>query len=174
MISAVVLAVSAVPGFCGPIIVGNWYADGWSSGVGSNVTGSGGYTGSAGTVLLNPGTSPFTFTGAATLIVADLFIDGDQFQVFDNVVSIGTTPVPANDGATCGNDPLLCTSASWSRGVFALGPGSHSITMTLTAAATGFTIGGGAFEIIPEPATFALMGLGILGIIARRKLNVAS
>ncbi|MGB7758876.1 MAG: hypothetical protein WBL61_03550 [Bryobacteraceae bacterium] len=159
------------------IAVGNWYAMTWANGVGSTLTDGGGYTGTQGTVLLDPGASPWTFSGPATLVVTDMFIDGDQFQVFDNGVSIGTTSVPVNDGTACGNDPLGCTGNDWSHGTFVLGSGNHSITMTLVAAATGYISGGAAFELTtaaptptPGPPTFGLVILGCVGLALGRWL----
>src|SRR5207237_8943765 len=44
---------------------------------------------------------PWTFTGAASIFVQDLFTRGDRFQVFDNAGSLGMTSVPINDEVTC-------------------------------------------------------------------------
>src|SRR3954452_4685056 len=41
--------------------------------------------------------SPWTFTGAATIRLVDLFGPGDRFQLFDNGVSLGvSSSIPAS------------------------------------------------------------------------------
>jgi hypothetical protein len=164
-----VLSAEAVPPPA--LSVDTWYVDSWSGGVGATLTDGGGYTAIDGTVLLDPGPAPWTFSGPVTLVVQDLFFDGDQFQVFDNGVPIGTSSVPANDGANCGNDPVGCTDPKWSRGVFPLGAGSHSITFKLVAQASGYPSGEAAFEFsngtphfTPGPPSFLLVVLGCLGL----------
>jgi hypothetical protein len=124
-----------------------------------------------GTVVSDPGAAPWTFTGPATLVVSDILVDGDQFAIFDNSVLVGDTSVPVNDGSNCGNDPAGCTGSDWSHGTFEFGAGSHSITMTVIAEATGATAGNGVFALstTPEPASFTLIGFGCLGLLAGRK-----
>jgi hypothetical protein len=171
IVGLVFLALSAGPGFCSAISVGNWYDDQWNGTVGTAVTDDTAYTGSLLTVVLDPGTPPWTFSGPAILVVTDLYVDGDQFEVFDNDVEVGTTSTPVNDGTTCGDDPVGCTGSDWSHGTFVFGAGSHSITMTVIAEGTGNTSGNGAFELtsVPEPASFGLMGLGCLGLVLGRR-----
>ena len=77
-----------------------------------------------------------------------------------------------------GNDPLTClVDPLYSSGTFLLGPGSHSISITVLNGVDG---GGGAwfgFEApsgaVPEPATTALVGLGLLGLAAWRRRSHA-
>ena len=90
------------------------------------------------TTTINPGADtttapPWTFSGPASLLVLDLFLSGDQFQVFDNSVSLGLTSAP---GVTiqCGQvliGDIGCALADldFSRGVYVFGPGNHSITI---------------------------------------------
>jgi hypothetical protein len=88
---------------------------------------------------------PWTFTapaGGATITVTDAFLRGDQFDVFDNNVLIGTTSVPATTGA-CGDDPVPCLAdPQVSHGAFHVGAGAHSITIKAKASPFG---GGAAY-----------------------------
>jgi hypothetical protein len=172
IVGLVFLALSAGPGFCSAISVGNWYSDYWDGPVETTLTDGPNYTGSSGTVLLDPGSAPWTFTGPAVLFVTDILIDGDQFEVFDNGVEVGTTSTPVNDGSNCGDDPVNCGGGDWSQGTFDFGAGPHSITMTIIAESSGTGGEGvGAFELTttPEPASFGLMGLGCLGLVLGRR-----
>ena len=191
------LGLMALPALCSPIVMNQWYTFGWSGapttpGLGGSPFGP--YTGTLGTVIAGttcspgpaPCTDPWTFTGAANLVLQDLFYDGDQFQVFDFGSSIGTTSVPANDGTLCGaspaNDPAGCSgNAKFSSGTFALGSGSHSITISVIAETPNTTSGAAVFELtsvtqpsVPEPTTLSMMGLGLGGLFlgwrARRKV----
>lgn len=92
---------------------------------------------------------PWTFNGGSILTVTDAFDAGDQFEVFDNNVSIGMTSVPS--GSTgCGSDPVPCfANPNISSGTFNLGGGAHSITMQLL---TGFS-GAAYFRVDPAPVT---------------------
>src|SRR4051812_15825466 len=113
-----------LPAFCGSIgTLNQWYVFGWdssSSGLPAYAfafgSGSGysvlGTTVSgiscAGAVPCSTFTQPFTFSGAGTLVVQDLFFAGDQFQIYDNSALVFTTSAPVNGGPTCGNDPVAC------------------------------------------------------------------
>ena len=101
---------------------------------------------STGTPTTFVGPPAWTFTcpsGGCALTVTDAFLNGDQFNVFDNTILIGTTSIPGIGGA-CGpnsTDPEDCLlDPNSSSGVFPLGPGAHSITIFET---TG-TFGAGA------------------------------
>jgi hypothetical protein len=164
-----------------PVNLNTWYTFGWNDGVGSalvNGTGFGPITNPSGTPAPDP---PWTFTLAVpeVLRVQDTFLSGDQFQMFDNAVSLGLTSLPTQ-GFDCGTD-LSCAMANpaFSFGAFLLGVGPHSITGTLTLAASQ-SGGAAAFIIgpvpttIPLPATLplfatGLVGLGLLGWRRKRK-----
>ena len=163
----------AAPSFGGALTPGTWYSDQWSGTVGTWVTDYFGYTGTAGTVLIDPLAAPWTFSGPGNLFVTDMYIDGDQFAIFDNGVLVGDTSAPQNDGADCGNDPLTCTSSSWTHGTFYFGAGDHSITMQVIAEANCCTDGAAAFgfDVVPEPVSFLLAGVGCLGLLALHRMR---
>ena len=142
------------------------------------------YLGSSGTSVVSTGsgcvplsslTCTFTTGSATTITVQDLFFDGDQFEIFDNGVSLGTTSATSSTSADCGNDPIGCTGGNWSSGVFNLAAGSHSLDIVLIQQAVGISSGRGAFllgaaaEGVPEPATMGLIGLGLVGIAFRAR-----
>ena len=119
--------------------------------------------------------TPWTFTGPANLFVLDLFLSGDQYEVFDTGVSLGQTSTPPGVEMQCGQ-PLVadiaCSIASpnFSRRNYILGTGPHSITINYIRT-TSVAHSGGALQLtaIPEPAGMALIlaGLGMM-IRARR------
>jgi hypothetical protein len=90
---------------------------------------------------------PWTFTGSATLTVADIGLTGEIFDVYDNMVFVGTTSTPPNPGTFCGSfDPENCPGAS--TGTFAFGPGAHSIT--IIASTVQFAPGTAFFRLDTE------------------------
>jgi hypothetical protein len=121
--------------------------------------------------------SPWTFSGAAVLTVTDLFLEGDQFQVFDNSVSLGDTSVPLNTGLNPCTNNIGCALANsdYSTGVFDVGGGDHSITIEVIQNALGSANGAAALSVdaapTPEPGTMVLFGagLGLLGLVRRRR-----
>lgn len=87
-------------------------------------------------------TFDFTLTNPAILKVADAGIDGDRFNVTDNGLSIGNTSIPYDDGADIGGDyDGAFADYRFSSGWWVLFPGSHSITGTTIAEATGYPSG---------------------------------
>ena len=110
-------------------------------------------------------------TSGCILTVQDAFNKGDQFDVFDNGVKIGSTSAVANSGAQCAGDstdPAVCAlDPGSSRGVFLLGSGqSHSITIRATVVNC---CGGGAAYFLLDPGVpiptlseWAMVGMAVL------------
>jgi hypothetical protein len=100
------------------------------------------------------GTPPWTLTApsAVQLTVTDAFASGDQFEVFDNNSSIGSTSAPVL-GSICA-DPVPClANPAFSHEVFTLGPGSHSLTIKTIASPFLPALGAAFFRI--DTFTFA-------------------
>jgi PEP-CTERM motif len=175
------LGLAALPAFCNPIVLNQWYLFTWNTTASLPTPGldtggtsastypiSGGLTVSTGTCAgSSPCTAePWTFTGQAVLNVQDLFHDGDRFEIFDNGTSKGMTSIPSSaaQDPLCGNDPLVCAlDPNFSSGSFIIsGSGAHSITIMVTQRLIT-TSSGAAFELtaVPEPTTLSLMGLGL-------------
>ena len=134
----------------------------------------------AGTGSLN-NEGAFTFTGSATLEVTDAFIDGDQFEVLDGGVSIGSTSVPTDTGSFEGDPDLAFADPDFSSGAFALGGGSHSITLRTIATATGFPDGCGFLRAVPlsapamprGAAAVLMLALAAAGYLVLRRRTAA-
>ena len=149
----------------GPIAVdGPWYEFGFA-GVGSP---GGDCSGCSGTVpaSVNAGNAPWTFSGPATVTVLDLFLSGDRFELFDNLVSVGITSAPVAGDDCSGNIACALADPDFSRLVVSLGAGNHSLTINTLAS----PFGGGAavFQVrTPEPTSMLLLGSGLAGVAAR-------
>jgi hypothetical protein len=167
-LAALVIGALPLPAIASAVSVNTVYGFGFG-GVGSSLVSSSGFglpTNPAG--IDSPDTPwTFTFATAGTFYVLDLFNSGDQFEIFDNLTSIGTTSAPTQ-GSDCGSD-VTCAlgNSDFSLGSFALAAGSHSITGT--AILSPFGGGAGAFlaetSAVPLPGTLILLtsALGVLG-----------
>ncbi|MEW5768874.1 MAG: PEP-CTERM sorting domain-containing protein [Pseudomonadota bacterium] len=126
----------------------------------------------------------FSFSGPATLMVVDGGFAGDRFEVYDNGVLLGATSAAVDSyPASVGMDfEVAIGDAGYSRGVYLLGGGNHTITGMLSTSALddlGMPLNAtvGAVQLlaapVPEPETYALMlaGLGLIGLAARRRAN---
>lgn len=138
--TAGVVVILAVPASAADVAIGGPWQEFRFTGVGVPATGCaiGACDPSpAGNSVFAPA-PPWTFVAGQTgvkLTVTDAFQLGDRFEVFDVGASLGqTSAVPV--GGNCGGDPVACL-ASASKAVFALGQGSHSITITPTASPFG-------------------------------------
>lgn len=122
----------------------------------------------------------FTLTGSAYLKVVDGGFAGDRFNVFDNGNLLGQTSVAVNtypDSVGTDFDAALA-DANFSRGVFLLDVGSHSITGLLsqsalddTSTAINATVGAVSLTAVPLPAAawLYLTGTALMGFISRRR-----
>ena len=133
----------------------------------------------------DPGVPPWTFDvtgGGADFIITDGGHQGDIFSVYNTGVNtlnlIGTTStVSVNENHVCGDFPTACLNDPlMSHGTFYLTPGAYSVSIRedqffepsylawfkidpVTGPPSGDQPTPAA---VPEPATFALAGLGLL------------
>lgn len=109
--------------------------------------------------------------GGASLVVTDAFTTGDAFQILDNGISLGATPIVSPTG-DCGDDPDVCLADPLvSHGKFALPSGRHSITIMPTAA---INAGAAYFRftaLVPEPPTWYLLLIGAISL-ARKPIKL--
>jgi len=127
----------------------------------------------------------WTYTGAATLVVTDLYVPGDEYNIYDNGILIGSSnAVP--DWSTFESDPYA--SPPWtddpetayndaeyfSHFGYDLGAGPHDITIQATNLPSGFPDSTVTLEVItPEPGSILLFGTGLAGLagVIRRKMK---
>lgn len=126
----------------------------------------------------------FKFTIAqgmvGTFSVVDTSYAGDVFAIYDNGQFLGTTSlvsVPAGGYANAAleHDPELAfNNSAFSRGVFTLAEGAHSITGVLIPAFVDLPITDGSVKLttspVPEPSSVSLLlaALGIAFVASRR------
>jgi PEP-CTERM motif len=118
--------------------------------------------------------TPWTFVGPGNLLVLDLFLSGDQYEVFDNNVSLGLTSAVPGTEVQCGLPALAditCSlnSALFSRGNYQMGAGSHSITVNYIRT-TSVNHSGAAIQLtaVPEPSSFMFIAMGLLVAVLRK------
>ena len=120
--------------------------------------------------------NPFTFTLTAPgyVAVVDAGFDGDQFQVFDGTTLLGDTTVPLDDGQYAGDATTAWANSAFSRRIFPLSAGAHSInvfvirsaTCTDCAAGAGFLRVGLDNDGFYSPPIPALGLAGLVGLAA--------
>ncbi|MEJ8568911.1 IPTL-CTERM sorting domain-containing protein [Elongatibacter sediminis] len=93
---------------------------------------------------------PFTFDGSYCVYVTDAYATGDEFAVYDNGELLGNTSAVAGGDGFTGDPDVAFADPAYSSGVFPVGPGSHSITIEVTANPFG---GGAAYiQVVDCPA----------------------
>jgi hypothetical protein len=158
-----------------PILVdGSWHEFSFNLAV-SSAGGCVGCTPTTNPVAEQETLPPWTFSGAATLTIVDLFTPGDRFEAFDFGVSLGTTSVVPNIGVSaCGGDiGCALADAAFSQLVVNLGPGAHSLTLNVIQN-SGVSNGGAAvFQVspvaVPEPGLLLLFGVSLAAARLRRQ-----
>ena len=128
-------------------------------------------------VTQNPFT--FTLTDPGYVALTDFLVDGDQFRVFDGTTLLGDTSVPLDDGKFQVNFNLAWADPAFSKRVFLLAPGPHSINVFVirSASCSGCDTGNALIRVglkndgfysspIPALGLVGLAGLAILVVVA--------
>lgn len=122
----------------------------------------------------------FTLTESAYLKVVDAGFAGDRFNVYDNGVLLDQTSAVANTypGSIGLNFDTAYASDIFSKGLFLLGAGNHSITGLLSQSALddsnlpiNATVGAVSLTAVPLPAAawLYLTGTALMGFVSRRR-----
>jgi hypothetical protein len=171
------LLAMATPAYAGPIMGGGLWYEFTFDGTGSFATDGAGTVPSSGGNSVHADDPPWTFAagaGGAVLTVTDAFLYGDAFEIFDNAVSIGSTPLVQRLDDSFNSDPAIAVlDPDMSHAAFLLGAGVHSLT--IQAIASPHSGGAAYFRIdgdvptIPAPGALLLVGSGLLGLLPWRR-----
>lgn len=124
----------------------------------------------------------FSLTESAYLTVVDGGFAGDRFNVFDNGILLGQTSVAVNSYpvSVSVNFDQAIANTDYSRAVFLLAPGNHSLSGSLSLSALddqqfelNATVGAVSLAAVPLPAAVWLFGssCAVMGMLSRRRLN---
>jgi hypothetical protein len=118
----------------------------------------------------------FTFSLAqnSVLRVVDLGFSGDQFRIFANGNQLGLTSVPVADFSNQVFDASdAFANNNYSRGSWNLAAGTYSITGLTELSPVGGGYAAMSVTAVPEPDSWAMMGLGLglMSVVARRRIN---
>jgi hypothetical protein len=117
----------------------------------------------------------YTFNAAfpVMLSITDAGLAGDQFNVFDNGVQIGSTPdtgAPDPFSADVENPDAAFADASFSHGVFTLGAGNHAITIQATGDSLEAGKGYLRVDAVPDGgASAAMLAFCAAGVLWQRR-----
>jgi len=116
----------------------------------------------------------FNLSQPGVLRAVDLGFSGDQFTIFANGASLGLTSTPVAQSVDQQFDaPIAWNNARWSKGSWNLAAGTYTITGIATLSPYDGGYGAMSVVAVPEPESWAMLlaGLGMVGAIARRRLN---
>ena len=102
------------------------------------------------------------------LLVLDLFLSGDQYEVFANLVSLGVTSTPEPE-LQCGLPALAdinCSinTANVSRGIYALAQDRTRLPLNKYSVTTSVLNSAAALQLtaMPEPGSLGLLGISLV------------
>ena len=139
LLFSVAVALPAAAGSIDSYINGPWLKF-FFDGLGSDAYGCsycGGQSEGSNRVFLDPAPWSLNLAAPAVLTITDIFLRGDNFNLYDFNSLILTTP-PVASGSNCGPDPESCYGAAGvSYGTIDLAAGPHSLTIRVEDSPNG-------------------------------------
>jgi hypothetical protein len=169
LVGTVVMAAAPVESDA-QLASGQWYAFefGAAGSIGNSCALCGSFSAPPATMWTYASSRAFTFT------IQDAFLAGDRFELYANNSSAGLTSVPGF--GSCWDINNCVGDSNMSRGSFAFAPGNYSFQIRTNA--TPFGSGAALMRIdeteVPEPSTAALLLIGGVGLVARRRRNAVN